>query len=138
MKDFVSITVFAVAVIGFVAGQIMDGQAPPLDRTFGKQAPVARQMVPDKPPVDRQDDPANAEMILGAVQDALDSCGPVPSWINDPWVNVPAQESAKRWALGCMNLPPQPEGAKRRDSRNLGPTFLANPDPPLPQQHISI
>ena len=123
MKVFGSITVFTVAAIGFAVGQIVE-QAPPLDRTFGKQAPVARQLA-DKPPVDRQDDPANAEMILGEIQASLEpaSCGPAPSWLNDPWVSVPARESAKRWALGCVNLPPQPEGAKRRDSRNLGPTF---------------
>ena len=128
MKVFGSITVFAVAAIGFAVGQITDLQAPPLDRTFGKQAPVARQLGSEKPPVDRQDgylDDADAAMVLGAVQNALDpaNCGPAPSWLNDPWVNVPAQESAKRWALGCVNLPPQPEGAKRRDSRNLGPTI---------------
>ena len=29
---------------------------------------------------------------------------------------------AKRWALGCVNSPPGPEGIRRRDSRNLGPT----------------
>ena len=27
------------------------------------------------------------------------------------------------WALGCVNLPPKKEGVRRRDSRNLGPTF---------------
>ena len=30
------------------------------------------------------------------------------------------QGSAIRWSLGCVN---SPEGARRRGSRNLGPTF---------------
>ena len=34
------------------------------------------------------------------------------------------QGSAKRWSLGCVISPPlRPEGARRRESRNLGPTF---------------
>ena len=31
------------------------------------------------------------------------------------------------WALGCVNSPPRPEGGRRRDSRNLGPTLLPSP-----------
>ena len=30
---------------------------------------------------------------------------------------------AKEWTLGCVNSPPQPEGARKRDSRNLGSTL---------------
>ena len=33
------------------------------------------------------------------------------------------QRSAKRWPLGCMNSRPVAKGARRRDSRNLGPAF---------------
>ena len=29
------------------------------------------------------------------------------------------QSKALRWALGCVNSGPRPEGAMRRDSRNL-------------------
>ena len=116
MKVFGSISVFAVAAIGLAVGQ------PPiwgLDRTFGKQAPAARQLVDVKPPVDRQDDPTQAAAILAAILDALDplACGPPPSYFNDPWVNVLARESAKRWALGCVNLP----RTAARGSQEAGP-----------------
>ena len=38
---------------------------------------------------------------------------------------------AKEWALGCVNSPHAARGARRRDSRNLGPTIL-----PSPVEHI--
>ena len=41
----------------------------------------------------------------------------------DPGCCLHVQGSAKRWALGCVNSPPWPEGARRQDSRNLGLTF---------------
>ena len=40
---------------------------------------------------------------------------------------VPCTGSAKKRVLGCVNSPPQPEEARRQDSRNLGPTLSPSP-----------
>ena len=37
------------------------------------------------------------------------------------------QRWAIRWALGCVNSCPRPEGDRRWDSRNLGTTLLPSP-----------
>ena len=46
------------------------------------------------------------------------------------------QSWVKEWSLGCVNSRPRPEGVRRRDSRNLGTTFL--PSPVYARRHSEV